>query len=61
MSQQLLILKIDLSDGIPLSAATSHRLKAKIRANQFIDLGLLLWRQKDPISLNILSGSVILQ
>ncbi|XP_065933986.1 uncharacterized protein [Magallana gigas] len=29
---------IDLSDGIPLGAATPHRLKAKIWANQFIDL-----------------------
>lgn len=52
---------IDLSDGIPLGAATSHRLKAKIWANQFIDLGLLLQRQEDPISLNISSGSVIVQ
>lgn len=52
---------IELSDGIPLGAATSHRLKAKIWANQFIDLGLLLQRQEDPISLNISSGSVIVQ
>ncbi|XP_052694795.1 uncharacterized protein LOC128173113 isoform X1 [Crassostrea angulata] len=52
---------IDLSDGIPLGAATPHRLKAKIWANQFIDLGLLLQRREDPISLNISSGSLIVQ
>lgn len=52
---------INLPDGIPLRAATSHRLKAKIWANQFIGLGLLLKRRDDPFSLNISRGSVIFQ
>lgn len=52
---------IDLSDWILLGAATFHRLKPMIWENQFIDLSLLLQSREDPISLNMSSGSVIVQ
>lgn len=52
---------ICLTDGIPLAAPISHRLKAKIWGDQFIDLRLLLQRQEEPISLSIATGSITVQ
>lgn len=53
---------ISITDGIPLGAAVSSKIKSKIWSNEFVDLRCLLsHQQEDPVTLLITPGVINLQ
>ncbi|XP_062592630.1 uncharacterized protein LOC134254963 isoform X2 [Saccostrea cucullata] len=53
---------ISVTEGIPLGATVSSKIKSKVWANEFFDLRLLLSRQEeDPLMLSISPGVINVQ